>query len=276
MTGPTPFPDNIRTLTPLRFFAAAAVVAYHFLLYVPFDVSAYAWLPHKGYLAVDFFFILSGFILTHVYRGGILDKKISYRDFMVRRFARIYPLHLLTLLAMAGIALTPLHFGLIVPWPGHFPLESFFSQIFLLHAWGFERALSFNGPSWSISAEWFAYLIFPELMLRLSNKRPGLALLSSLAAFAALWLISAAFFPRAITSLTSDCAILRIAPEFLIGCCLYLQAQNARALPRPALMLNGRNGIDADGFLLAGAGRGFHPGLRADHPRGGGYGARRI
>jgi len=234
-----PFPSDIKTLTSLRFFAAVLIILNHLKHYLLFDMKDYTGLWEQSYLAVDFFFILSGFILTHVYLGGIESGQLSIRSFLIRRLARLYPLHLLTLLIMTGLAMTSLRFGSIVPWSGHFPVGTFVLNFLLLHGWGFVTSLAFNIPSWSISAEWFAYMSFPFLLPWLLAKKPGFVLIISFGGLAALWALSLIYFPRPTTQLTSDCSILRIMPEFTVGCCLYLVARRLKPLWRPGLLLSG-------------------------------------
>src|ERR1700744_3320893 len=95
---------DIRSHTSLRGIAAVLVVAFHYavpLRHVGFDVNRYTLLVARGYLWVDLFFILSGFILCHVYANQLVDIR-SIASFFRARFARIYPLHIATLLLLVG------------------------------------------------------------------------------------------------------------------------------------------------------------------------------
>jgi peptidoglycan/LPS O-acetylase OafA/YrhL len=218
---PVATPVDLRALTTLRFLAAAWVVLYtawpH--LNVGFTPTAVS----KGYLGVEVFFVLSGFILSHVYLEAAGEKRYSHKGFLWARIARVYPLHLLTLAGMAVLGVGAVVAGLSVSdsltdWralPAHLTLT---------HAWGLAPSSAFNHPSWSISAEWFAYLTFPAFAFvawRLRN-RPVLA--TVLAAAVALG-IYAAFQPLAgfsLTEATFRWGVLRIVPCFLLGCALYL------------------------------------------------------
>src|ERR1700688_4009579 len=179
------YPADIRPLTSLRFFMALTIVVCHFCGLLPFTISI-SQLPAKGYLGVDFFFILSGFILSHVYLDGLSLGTVHPYDFYIKRLARIYPVHLFTLLltvflAAAFLQLSRYMYPTIVT-PGFFsdvcPPGRFLANLLLVHAWGWERntLYSLNKPSWSISAEWFAYLLFPMLVTCLRRVR-GLPLL---------------------------------------------------------------------------------------------------
>lgn len=138
-----------------RFVAALGVFIFHLKL-IDTGISP-AWNGSYG-LFVDMFFILSGFVISYSYPSDARGVR-AYSRFMIRRIARIYPLHLLSLLifvVLIGVGLertarsTPL---------------DFLYNLLLLQAWGVTDHLSFNSPSWSISAEFFCYLIFPLLML---------------------------------------------------------------------------------------------------------------
>ncbi|HEY8189085.1 MAG TPA: acyltransferase, partial [Micavibrio sp.] len=157
----TPFPSEIHPLTSLRFYAALAISLSHILNYMDTDIGIH--IPFldffPGYLGVDFFFILSGFILTHVYEESFRTQSITKTDFYIKRLARIYPLHALTLLMALELStiLGHLHHNDMI-WADN-TNRSFLLNLFLMHAWGMSSGASFNVPSWSISAEWFAYLL---------------------------------------------------------------------------------------------------------------------
>lgn len=120
---------------------------------------AQAWLSpvyEYGFYAVQVFWIISGFVFAIVYLG----QQATTREFIVNRFARLYPLHLLTLLIVAllqGIALSQLGHTLFYDnydWP-HFALQLGFASDWL--NW---TDHSFNGPIWSVSVEVLIYAVF--------------------------------------------------------------------------------------------------------------------
>ncbi len=138
-----------------RFVAALGVFIFH-LKNVDKGISP-IWNGSYG-LFVDMFFILSGFVIAYSYptsSSGFRD----YARFLLRRIARIYPLHLSTLLAFVGLA----WIGISGP-TSHASAMDFIHNALLIQAWGITDHLSFNSPSWSISAELFCYLLFPLLM----------------------------------------------------------------------------------------------------------------
>lgn len=206
------YPADIRSLTSLRFFAAMCVAVFHYVSIFDFFKIGSGFFG-KSYLGVDFFFILSGFILTHTYMTAIKDKRFAWSDFYIRRLARIYPVHLATLLFAVGIYWNLDHTIFLQPAV----MECFLSSLFLLHAWGTVPELCFNMPSWSISAEWFAYLLFPFITPFLLRFRPEILLPAALLSFGALYWVYPQFFPVILTQATHQFSILRILPEFILG-----------------------------------------------------------
>src|ERR1700731_1601781 len=90
-------PEQLASLTPLRGIAALWVVIFHFCWYFPaVHPERYTGAVYKGYLAVDLFFVLSGFVITHVYKGGFAQRVTGRRSraFLKARVAPISPLHI--------------------------------------------------------------------------------------------------------------------------------------------------------------------------------------
>ena len=218
---PVPTPPDLRALTTLRFLAALWVVLY--TAWPHLDVGFVPVAVTKGYLGVETFFILSGFILSHVYLEAAGEKRFRYGGFLWARLARVYPLHLVTLFGMIGLGVVATAAGMSIDgsltnWrdlPAHLTLT---------HAWGLAGSSAFNHPSWSISAEWAAYLGFPAFAFVAWRLRDRPVLATALAAGFALGLY-AAFEPLAgysLTEATFRWGALRIVPCFALGCALYL------------------------------------------------------
>ncbi len=158
--------------TALRFFAALWVVSSHLwpLAEEPNRLQPVAkTLFHEGYAGVSFFFVLSGFILSHTYGVRLAERTISRRKYLALRLARIGPLHWLTALPFAVAAL-------ITAAPAARPLiaTKALVNLALLHSWVPDSHWYFNlvGPSWSLSDEAFFYAAFAGLAL-LSTRRLG-------------------------------------------------------------------------------------------------------
>ncbi|RYD20823.1 MAG: acyltransferase [Lysobacteraceae bacterium] len=168
----------MRALTGVRGIAAWFVVFYHIRLSIaglPLPVrDVFA----KGYLAVDFFFLLSGFVIWLTWSDRIrTGGAASIPSFLQKRIARIWPLHLVTLGGAVALALLLRATGRSDP---QFVFSELPLHILLLQNWGFTHHLAWNDPAWSISAELGAYLLFPVLVMAVDWRRmPTLALLGT-------------------------------------------------------------------------------------------------
>ena len=223
----TAFPSNLPALTSVRFGLALGVVLFHFQLQWPWDSLAATGFLDRARLGVDAFFILSGFVLTHAYRLALEARQLSYRRFLVARIARVYPAHLAVLafvLAMVGVAsLVGAEFDKQLYNP-----TGLLATLLLVHAWLPKIVIAeWNGPSWSLSAEWFAYLTFPAFAwigLALA-RRPVLLIGFAGAVFIGLDLLYRAAFGDTVVHAELTMGVLRIIPEFLYGIGLYRLGQ---------------------------------------------------
>jgi peptidoglycan/LPS O-acetylase OafA/YrhL len=223
------FPADLKALISLRALLALGVVLFHYQL---------QWDPTLGFspiiersrLAVDAFFMLSGFIMAHVYGPSFAKGTFSYKRFIVARIARMYPLHLAVLAGVLVMVLAAAGQGVRYD-PATYTPQGFFQTLFLIQAW-FPSTLGSNwsGPSWSLSAEWFAYLLFPAYALvatRLRH-RPHVLLGLGIAGFIAIDAVYGQVFGKLLPRAEDDMGILRILPEFLIGMGLYSLGRGLR------------------------------------------------
>ncbi len=213
-------PQNLAALTALRFFAAMWVVFYHFWDNLGAPMPE---LVAKGYLGVELFFVLSGFILSHVYLERFKTGGFSYREFLWARLARVYPLHIaiiaglgLLILALAVVGIRSS--GQLIVW------SSLPAQITLTQAWGLGQGGGWNHPAWSISAEWFAYLTFPAFALLFAGlwKRPVAAITGSAVFMIVLQIVFERLAGFSLTHATILWGALRIVPCFALGCAVWL------------------------------------------------------
>ena len=154
----------IDSLTSLRFIFALMVFGAHCYVIDPLFGTHFF---KEGFVGVSFFFILSGFIIAYNYQEKLLAHTTTRRSFWGARFARVYPLHWLTLLLAAVLG------GYVVAdgtgdWWRHF-----FASLLLVHSYVPEADyfFSFNSPSWSLCCEQLFYLAFPLLILVAKNGR---------------------------------------------------------------------------------------------------------
>lgn len=165
---------EIKALSGLRIVAAVWVVLFHFrpLLHqaAPELARAVAPILDCGAQGVDLFFILSGFVLTWTYldrMGHEWNTRTTLR-FLWLRLARVWPVYLVTMHLAAAWLIFTLNVGHVPSEAAHqLTAISYLRQLFLVQLWfqPFFDGSSWNGPAWSISAEWLAYLLFGVLVL---------------------------------------------------------------------------------------------------------------
>lgn len=174
--------DKLLGLEALRFVAAFAVLIWHYrhFAYVgggPVDLvldqlplyGLFQPFYEAGRAGVWVFWCISGFIFFWRYRDGIAQRAMPGWTFFVLRLSRLYPLHVVTLLAVA--ALQAVYFrqhGFFFVYQNN-DVFHFILQIFMASKWGFEVDDSFNGPIWSISVEVLVYIAF-FILLRFGTR----------------------------------------------------------------------------------------------------------
>lgn len=218
MTSSVP-KDEIRALTGIRGIAALMVVLYHF--HDTFVTLVPAWrvfapTAKVGLLGVDLFFVLSGLILCHVYEADVRPVTWdSHARFLGMRLARVHPNVVATVAAM--LAVVALAKALGRPLGGLYPVEQLPLHLAMTHAWFRSPGQEWNYPSWSVSAEWFAYLfLFPLGAWLLRRRIPVLVHLAGALALTQTWLyIANGTWPWALFP------ILRIVCGFMAGVSLY-------------------------------------------------------
>lgn len=202
----------------------------HHLLLMPTFLAAFphnAWINcsffRSAWLLVDLFFVLSGIVMSLSYVDGEFGR-FSLREFMVRRLARVYPLHIVMLFANLLFRLLRIGLvmaGVVAAAPAAFEVNnaySFFLNLLLLHSMGFIDYLSWNAPSWSISVEFYTYLVFGLIVLIAQQMRSLLwfYVLSGLLAVGSLGVIVFLLDKRSL-GLQTDFGILRCFVSFFLG-----------------------------------------------------------
>ena len=218
------YPTDIRPLTGLRFIAAFWLLLYFF--WPRLGLGERPNLIASGNYGVDLFFILSGFVLAHVYGPQVVDKKYSHGAFIWARLARVYPLHLVTFFAMVFIWLAGKFIGAEFE-ASAFNIAHIPFHLTMTQAWGFTNSESWNFPSWSISAEWFAYLTFPISFWLISRFKsaPFAGVLAIFAGFYTLFALYAAN-NLSLNHLTWQGAEARILIAFMGGAMLWQLGQS--------------------------------------------------
>ena len=179
--GHAELPPTLPALTSMRFFAAIAVVLYH---YADRPVASHLWmlrnLIDQGFLGVGFFYVLSGFVLVHAYSKATVEPQTFWR----RRAGRILPAYWLAfgLGAPRVIAHHLQASGALVG--GSKIAISATVNLLLLEAWLPFASSAWNSPAWSVSVEAFFYAVFPWLLPRVAR----LSARDSAVAFGLSWL----------------------------------------------------------------------------------------
>ena len=222
-----------------RLIAAVAVLFWHYLHftfprggtrappnYIDYEPlhAVFAVFYDRGYLAVEYFWTVSGFVFAHVYFANAGARQ----RFWIARIARLWPLHLLTLVVVALLQVAfrnhdgvDLSYGPNDTW--HFVLNVFF-----VHYWGFRNMMTFNGPSWSLSVEILAYAAFWALLPLLRRRPLTIALGMMFVAAVPAWL-------------DPEWKVATCLAHFFCGTAAY--ALLARTWQRPGLVLAGALGL---------------------------------
>jgi peptidoglycan/LPS O-acetylase OafA/YrhL len=206
-------------LDSLRGVAALGVLLFHYAGH--FKAQPAAWLfgpfyANGGYL-VDFFFVLSGVVLADAYA----DRGLGFPALCRLRAARLLPLHLATLAAVLSLQAILLY-GLGRPlfvYDTGWDLRHLAYNLSLVHGFLMDNPLTFNGPSWSISAELWANVLF-FAVLGLRSRGPRIAACVALAAAAAAWQLL--FSPSVAVWVSIGGALPRAVLGFFAGAALRL------------------------------------------------------
>ncbi|WP_082143761.1 acyltransferase family protein [Nitratireductor soli] len=208
---------RFETLDSWRGICALLVAMMHFPAIGPISESL---VVRNAFLFVDYFFVLSGFVIAHGY-GRKLNDGMDYLRFTIVRFGRIYPLHLAILLVFVAFELLRLTVPALrgdgpAPFTSGNGIAELVSNLLLLNGVGFETRLTWNGPSWSISAEFWTYLLFGGAAV-LFGRRHWIALIPVIIAGP---LILYLFSPRLMDA-TWDYGFIRCLYGFALGALLY-------------------------------------------------------
>ncbi len=222
--------DDIQSLTGLRGLAAWWVVIYHLRDPIAPYVNLFFFrIIEHGYLAVDLFFILSGFVIYLNYHQDFESlTMVNLKKFFIKRFARIYPLHITILIAYLVNPLAIYLFSKAGSLEGRYDFSYYVLSIFLIQNWGFTHALMWNIPAWSISTEMAAYLGFPFIVwvinkIKVHSTFAGIVLFTL--AITAIALVFAALGTPSLEDDIPGDGLLRCLLQFNLGmilCRVYL------------------------------------------------------
>ena len=170
---------HLPALTSIRGFAAIWVLVFHLRYeiqtFFPELYKSTQGIWKSGFLGVDLFFVLSGFVIALNYqtRFNTIKKPVFY-SFMIKRFARIYPVYLVCLLCTLLVVLGFVWFGYPYTHMDRFTAWGFVQSLTMTQVLSFPIPRQWNLVAWSVSAEWFAYLFFPVIALVANRVRSNL------------------------------------------------------------------------------------------------------
>lgn len=226
---------RFEALDAFRGICAIAVVIYH--LHLVGSITELSFFRGSS-VFVEFFFVLSGFVLAH---GYAYKEGIRFTSFMKSRFFRLYPLHIFMFFVMFTLEIGKLvayKFGGFVfnnlPFTNSFAIQEIIPNLLLIQSWTpYTDPLTFNYPSWSISVEFYMYALFFGSIVASKSNKVIVWLTSSLAAFALIYLKSSlvtqevlrgisCFFGGAFTYWVFMKTATKIKLNVAIGTCLEL------------------------------------------------------
>ena len=225
-----PESQDMLHLDALRLVAACGVVMVHlsgFLMRSAIP-QRFGGFFHNLTLFVDMFFAVSGYVIAWVYFDRLVDWR-SFKDFFRKRIARLVPLHWATLAIYVAMGLfvafmhIPMHQD-----KGMFEWHCLPANALLLHATGICADLTFNAPSWSISAEMIMYLATP-LMFWVLRRRPWVLGLAAAALVAVLTFYGTD--QNAWLFWTASGGCIRAIPSFAFGMLVFTFRDAVTRLP---------------------------------------------
>ena len=210
---------KIRFLESIRGISALMVLLFH-LKETSNSLIIQNFFVLNGEIFVDFFFVLSGFVITYNYSSRI-HTFMDLLKFKFKRFLRLYPLHFLTLIIFALIEVAKYFLTTKMSiFPSSEPfsinnINTFVHNIFLTHA--FLPLNSFNIPSWSISVEFYTYFLFSIIILLIKNKNICLFVFIGVSIFSFLYI----FNNGGITAMENEDGFIRCCFSFFLGATIF-------------------------------------------------------
>ncbi|GAB4031997.1 acyltransferase family protein [Spirosoma gilvum] len=165
-----PQPERLYYLDAMRGIASIIVACFfhyqHFKVFAdssipPFyQFSLFKLFYEKADVMVDLFFVLSGLIFSYTYQESVKTRLVNTKEFFGKRLTRLYPTHLLTLLATTVIITAYYYRYSTYPIYQNNSLFAFILNLFFIQHGLFDTGYSFNGPAWSLSIEMMMYVLF--------------------------------------------------------------------------------------------------------------------
>ncbi|QDZ02154.1 acyltransferase [Nitratireductor mangrovi] len=220
---------HYRIFETWRLVAALAIMMWHFLRFAPPGHEEASAALYRLMPLMEMFFMISGYLIMERYFDSLLSDAGSFRRYLIRRIARFYPLYLVTLAFFCVIALA-IDAGIVSTGnPDRYDWSALPANLFLLQAWGLTDTLTFNYVAWSMSAEWFCYLLLPVIVLTFAwGGKPGLAALALLSIVALEVAVAAGVIPFDSWLEANTWGAYRAFADFALGAFVAMAARDSR------------------------------------------------
>jgi peptidoglycan/LPS O-acetylase OafA/YrhL len=206
------------TLDAIRLFASVFIVVFHFSDFAPFSIQSLHPALLRGFLATDFFLVLSGYVLSRAYGASVLTDSVADFWFFIKRLSRVWPPHALVLILLVGATIVAHSVGYAPRDPHWFNWSQLPTQVFLLQSLGVPGGNGWNLPSWTLSALLICYSLFPFIW-RVQSRIKSAWIVLGLAwviVFLAAW-VAQATLGQSINGASLHYGLLRTGPMFLLG-----------------------------------------------------------
>lgn len=221
--------QHFRIFETWRLMAALLIMTWHFLRYAPPGHEAVSAGLYRLMPLMEMFFMISGFLIMLRYGDVLRFERNGYMRFIIRRIARFYPLYLATLAFFVVVALA-VHLGIVrTDAPERYAFGALIPNILLIQAWGVTDTLTYNYVAWSMSAEWFCYLLLPVIVTayRVGGKT-GLAVVALMSIAALEWAVAAALMPFPSWLRADTWGAYRAFADFAMGALVAIAARDSR------------------------------------------------
>ncbi|WP_040308737.1 acyltransferase family protein [Asticcacaulis biprosthecium] len=205
------------SLDVLRFLAAAFILLFHFGPSAPVNLRLVSPIFEQGWLATDFFLMLSGFVLSRAYGDRLTQSQMRPTHFFLKRFARLWPSHLVVLLTFAAFVVAATLLGFAPKHGDHYGLNALFAQAFMVHGWGIIGTPTWNIPTWTLSALLVCYGLF-AVYARWIHNRPVVVLAGvAITVLVIGHVLAETLAKHAFADLPLAWGLLRAIPLFILG-----------------------------------------------------------
>ncbi len=205
------------SLDVLRFLAAGFILLFHYGSTAPQDLATLFPVFQQGWLATDFFLLLSGYILSRAYGERLVASKMRRTHFFLKRFARLWPSHIVVLLTFGAFVLVSGALGFAPQHADKYSGLAFFAQAFMVHGWGMLHEPGWNVPTWTISALLVCYALFSVYVPWIYRRSLPVMLAITVAVVLAAQGLALTLARHPFVDLPFAWGLLRAIPLFVIG-----------------------------------------------------------